>query len=323
MYKQGVVSVIVPCYNGAKYIDRFINAILTQSYRKIELLLINDGSIDESEEKILSYRTSLEQSGITLKYYKQDNQGLGATIQKGLNEISGEFFTWFGIDDWPRNDYMEKAVNFLTQDEKVGVVRFDGYLISENDQTQILGLFAKNNHDKFNRRMFENAIEERNFHFGYSVVRTKCFDIANRGRDIYLSKEGQNWQILLPVFYYYEAGFIDEPLYYVIEHADSISRRAKSYDQKIVQIEEYQNILLQTLDRMKISDGEHYKTMVKDRFAKRIFLWAVANKDFKRMKEKYQYLKKKNMLTKEEKKAYNKAFWSLEFVLYIKHKIFG
>lgn len=56
---HALVSIITPCYNGEKYLDNYFQSILAQTYRPLELIFINDGSTDQTEEIALSYRTKL------------------------------------------------------------------------------------------------------------------------------------------------------------------------------------------------------------------------------------------------------------------------
>ena len=64
---KGLVSIVSPCYNGESYLDRYFKAILKQTYRPLELILVNDGSTDKSEEIILSYKEQLEEALEELK----------------------------------------------------------------------------------------------------------------------------------------------------------------------------------------------------------------------------------------------------------------
>lgn len=58
-----LVSIITPCYNGEQYIDAYFQSILAQTYTRLELIFVNDGSTDKTEEVALSYREQLEQKG--------------------------------------------------------------------------------------------------------------------------------------------------------------------------------------------------------------------------------------------------------------------
>ena len=68
-----LVSIITPCYNGEAFLKRYFESILNQTYPNLELIFINDGSTDRTEEIALSYRERLEKRGITYIYEKQEN----------------------------------------------------------------------------------------------------------------------------------------------------------------------------------------------------------------------------------------------------------
>ena len=85
------VSIIIPCFNGERFIDRCLHSIEIQNYPHIEVVVVNDGSIDQSESKILEWKEVLENKKISLIYIKQKNQGIGSAINTGLKYISGEY----------------------------------------------------------------------------------------------------------------------------------------------------------------------------------------------------------------------------------------
>ena len=82
------VSIIIPCFNGERFIDRCLHSIEIQNYPHIEVVVVNDGSIDQSESKILEWKEVLENKKISLIYIKQKNQGIGSAINTGLKYIS-------------------------------------------------------------------------------------------------------------------------------------------------------------------------------------------------------------------------------------------
>ena len=67
------VSIIIPCFNGERFIDRCLHSIEIQNYPHIEVVVVNDGSIDQSESKILEWKEVLENKKISLIYIKQKN----------------------------------------------------------------------------------------------------------------------------------------------------------------------------------------------------------------------------------------------------------
>ena len=100
------VSIIIPCFNGERFIDRCLHSIEIQNYPHIEVVVVNDGSIDQSESKILEWKEVLENKKISLIYIKQKNQGIGSAINTGLKYISGEYLLLLDIDD----EYLQGAL---------------------------------------------------------------------------------------------------------------------------------------------------------------------------------------------------------------------
>ena len=66
-----LVTIITPCYNGEAFLDKYFASILAQTYDRLELIFVNDGSTDRTEEIALSYRQALEDRGIVFKYLYQ------------------------------------------------------------------------------------------------------------------------------------------------------------------------------------------------------------------------------------------------------------
>ncbi len=102
----GLVSVIIPAYNAAPSIRRCIESVLNQTYSLVELILVNDGSKDETEEIAKSY-------GEKLHYIYQENQGETAARNRGFNEAKGEFITFIDHDDYWESRFIESTVCFL------------------------------------------------------------------------------------------------------------------------------------------------------------------------------------------------------------------
>lgn len=97
------VSVIVPFYNVKKYLDICLNSIENQSFRDFEVIMVNDGSFDGSEQIALSYSERL--SNFTL--INQENLGLGGARNTGIKHSSGEFVVFPDSDDWVHKDYLK------------------------------------------------------------------------------------------------------------------------------------------------------------------------------------------------------------------------
>lgn len=320
MYEKELVSIIVPCYNGEYYVERFFDSLLIQTYKRIELIIVNDGSTDQSEKLILEYKEKMEPLGMKFRYIKQENGGLGSAIHTGLLAVQGEYFVWFNIDDILTKQAIEKMVSFLGDKKEYGLVRPNVFMSTEDEPFNAKYLINDGNPDKSKENLFENALYQRNFTFGCSMLRTEWFDEINPERYMYESRQGQNWQLLLPMFYHYKSGYIDEPLYYVVVQENSTSN-VHTYQKKIEQIAEYEKILLKTLDSMNIPEKQSLMENVQIVYAHRMFRWAIGNDDFKIAKQMYKKVKKMDRVTMEEKKKYRRRFLRIEYWIMVKRNL--
>lgn len=98
-----LVSIIVPIYNSEQYIRRCLDSIVNQTYENIEVLLINDGSKDNSQHICEEYQSKYK--NFTL--YNKVNGGLGSARNHGLDNCKGDYISFIDSDDWIDYDYIE------------------------------------------------------------------------------------------------------------------------------------------------------------------------------------------------------------------------
>lgn len=113
-----IVSVIImPVYNGEKYIAEAIESILSQTYKNFEIIIINDCSTDNCFEKVKPY---LNQSNV--KYIQQENKGTAAARNTGIMNSSGEFIAFLDQDDLWLTDKLKIQVEYLRGNPKIGLL---------------------------------------------------------------------------------------------------------------------------------------------------------------------------------------------------------
>ena len=122
-----LVSIIVPCYNGEKFVDRCFNSILKQDYARIQIIAVNDGSTDQSEQRILAWNDRFKNAGMQLVYIAQENKGPGGAINTGLKAVSGEFLSLLDVDDEFLESAISSRVAFLNEHKDIDVVRSNGW----------------------------------------------------------------------------------------------------------------------------------------------------------------------------------------------------
>lgn len=102
-----LISIIMPIYNSEKFLDRAIQSVLNQSWKKFELLLIDDGSTDDSYSICTSYSTKDKR----VKVFKKTNQGVSSARNFGLSQASGEYISFIDSDDAYSPNYLESLIN--------------------------------------------------------------------------------------------------------------------------------------------------------------------------------------------------------------------
>ena len=100
------VSVVIPVYNGIKFIDKCVQSVLNQSYKNIEIVLSNDGSTDNSLKLIKDYTKKYK----NIKYDTHDNVGLSITRNIAMKNVSGDYVTYLDVDDYLDTDFIEKMI---------------------------------------------------------------------------------------------------------------------------------------------------------------------------------------------------------------------
>ncbi len=111
MVKQPKVSVIVTNYNYANYIRESLDSVANQTHTNLELIIINDGSTDNSDEVIKSWLHDNRSIAKKTNYISQENQGISFARNTGLGAANGEYLIFLDADDYFPNDYIEKLAS--------------------------------------------------------------------------------------------------------------------------------------------------------------------------------------------------------------------
>jgi len=116
MGKKPLVSVILPVFNGEKYLAEAVESILAQSYQRFEFIIIDDGSKDKSLSVIKKFKDD------RIKVYSQTNKGLAKTLNRGIGLSKGIYLARQDQDDFSYPKRLEKQVSFLNKNPKCGLV---------------------------------------------------------------------------------------------------------------------------------------------------------------------------------------------------------
>jgi glycosyltransferase involved in cell wall biosynthesis len=194
-FEKGKVSIVTPCFNGGRFLDHYFDSICSQSYNNIELIFINDGSTDTSEEICLSWKPRIEKRGYTFVYISQNScKGAPSAINRGLPYVTGEFLIWPDCDDTLMPESVGKRVDFLNTHPDYALVRSD-YVEVNEESPQIINKRGSDWADIQTEDVFDNLIFDKTYVSpGTYMVRSSVFfDRVPRG-EIYVNRGrgGQN-----------------------------------------------------------------------------------------------------------------------------------
>jgi glycosyltransferase involved in cell wall biosynthesis len=120
------VSVILPIYNASKFLKPAIDSILSQTFEDFELLVINDGSTDNSEDIIKEFSDS------RIRYFKQENRGVAKTLNFGIKQAKGKYIWRHDADDISNICKLQKQVEFMEQSPAIGLCATQVQFMTEN-----------------------------------------------------------------------------------------------------------------------------------------------------------------------------------------------
>lgn len=291
-----LVSLITPCYNSAKFIHRLLDSIFIQTYSNLEIIMVDDGSSDNTIEVIESYREKFEQKGYTLTVLKQENSGQSVAVNNALKLITGKYLLWPDSDDYYAS---ECSIEILVKEmeaagDDIGMVRAYCEIVEEKTLKHI-GYYKYSTTEIRIDNLFEECLYARNFWYCPITSLIKVNDIDNliKNREIYTEKRaGQNWQIMLPILYNYKAITIPEYLGYITIRQESHSRgHFLGYEQNLLRYNTYEKTVVETLKVMDFKTKE-----LKEYYLKQIELHYMVI----RLKLSYLYSQKSDF-----KKIYN------------------
>lgn len=239
-----VVSIIVPCYNQAHYLEDTLDSVLEQTFSDWECIIVNDGSPDHTEEIALEWCKKDDR----FKYHLKNNGGLPAARNTGVSMSTGRYILPLDSDDMLHQDYMKEMIKILDNNVELGIASSYRFFFSGNKQN-ILQIHKTKGAGVLDL-LFENQLMPS------SMYRRTCWEQVGgydekmrKGYEdwefwISITKQGWKFKILeQPLFYYRKSTssmlvttnreyFIDVKEYIILKHADLY----KSNFKRLVQV---------------------------------------------------------------------------------------
>jgi glycosyltransferase involved in cell wall biosynthesis len=179
------VSIIVPCYNQAQYLDGSLQSLRDQTHTDWECLIVNDGSPDNTEEVVRKW----EAKDPRFAYVYKENGGVSSARNLGIQAAKGEFILTLDADDMYEATFLGKAFAVLVNNPEIGIVSSWGRFFKAGKQLQVFQTTAQSVTDF----LFHNGVNN-----GSSLFRKVCWEQAG-GYDENPANGYEDWEFYLRV----------------------------------------------------------------------------------------------------------------------------
>lgn len=215
---EDLISVIIPIHNTSQFLDQCIQSIMSQTYKNTEIILVNDGSTDHSEEISLYYKNLDDR----IQYFYKENSGCGLTRNYGLDKAKGKYVYFLDSDDYVAPTLLEKLHDSIKSGDS-----FSGLLQFYFDRSVGLKRFEINEPE--HRTLKSPAVWSRLFNKDIIEKSQIRFSSAPIGEDLEF--------VAKLLIYNNQCTYIDnEPLYYYRIHQASISHDTSVNTMCILQV---------------------------------------------------------------------------------------
>ena len=221
------VSVVIPTYNSAKFLVESINSVLDQNYKDYEIIVIDDGSTDNTKEVLMPFMSKI-------RYIFKENGGPASARNMGISQSKGKYIAFLDSDDLWLPEKLELQISMLEKRPDVGLVHSDATLFDESGKLENLhkGLDRKYLHGDIFPHLFT-----RNFIMTLTVIAKKeCFE--NVGLFDKNLLRAQDYDMWLRISNNFGIGYIDGPLAMHRDHGEQISKNTDKtllYAMKVIE----------------------------------------------------------------------------------------
>lgn len=207
------ISVIIPVYNGMKYLPQTVQSVLEQTYQDFEVLIINDGSSDNIEEWFANLKKK------QIKLISQENKGKSAARNAGILAAQGKYLAFLDADDLWKPTKLEKQLKCFNHSFDVGLVYSGTIIINEHGLSTGKIIMPKAEGD-----VWEKMLESNLLVCGSNpLIHRDCFDkVGLFSLDLPLA---QDWDMWIRIANNYSFALVQEPLVCYREHSENTSKK--------------------------------------------------------------------------------------------------
>lgn len=192
------VSIVIPVYNGSSYVREAIESVLGQTYKNIEVIVVNDGSTDKTEEIVNSYNDK------RIRYFKKENGGVASALNLGIQKSKGEYISWLSHDDVYFLDKIEKQIEVLRKldnDKRNKTILYGNWVLIDKSSKRFDEFKIEKRYEmqKLNHPLY--PIMKCIVHGGTLLIPKKCFDeVGLFNPDCRTTQDYEMWFRMFPKY---------------------------------------------------------------------------------------------------------------------------
>jgi len=212
------VSIIIPTYNAASFIEQAIDSVLAQTYKDFEIVIIDDGSTDNTKEVLQKYADKI-------RYIMQPNKGVAIARNTGIHNSESEYIAFLDSDDEWLPEKLELQMSIVEKNNDIGLVHTNDIQVSEGGQ--VLSIDTPNIKYLFGKISKYLLLRKASIKTSTVLLRRKCLEKVGLF-DPYLSRLGvEDRDLWIRFTKYYNAFYIDKPLVKYLVRSNSMSHNQK------------------------------------------------------------------------------------------------
>jgi len=205
---MSTVSIIIPTFNRRDYITIALDSVLAQTYKDYEIIIIDDGSSDDTKEILKPYQNNI-------RYFYQDNRGIPTTRNKGIREAQGNYIAFLDSDDYWLPEKLERQIECFKQNPHYGMVATRCSSITP------FGRFRKKNRPGKSGWILNNLFKANFIRTSSAMIKKECFEKI--GLFDQSLPECEEYDLWLRIAKQYPIGFINQTLTVYTDNPKGVS----------------------------------------------------------------------------------------------------
>ena len=243
---MSLVSVVIPTFNRRDYITTALDSVLAQTYKDYEIVIIDDGSSDDTKEVLKPYQDDI-------RYFYQENRGISGARNRGIRESRGDYIALLDSDDYWLPEKLKCQTDRIKEEPECGMVATRCSSIAPD------GTFRKKNRPGKSGWILNDIFKANFIRTSSALITRKCFDTVGLFDESL--PEGEEYDLWLRIAKQYPIVFINEPLTVYTDNPHGVSTDSlagRLIRLKVLEKEYLRKSIPSQLYKKRMSRNYHY-----------------------------------------------------------------